>query len=93
MVYSEFDGSLAITYDSAAQTCTFLTNSIPNHDVGEDGSFAKDVNEVSESFTITASPTNTGSSTALSLGMDNAVFLNGAKLDIYAAACFNVGME
>ena len=90
-VYSEFDGSLAITYDSAAQTCTFSTNSIPNHDVGEGGNFATDVSEVSESFTITASPTNTGGSTALSLGMDNAVFLNGAKLDIYAAACFKVG--
>ena len=90
-VYSELDGSLVITYDSATSTCVFSTNSIPNHDVGEDGSFATDVREVSESFTITASPSNAGSSTTLSLAMDNAVFLNGAKLDIYAAACYNVG--
>ena len=91
VVYSSLNGSLTITSDQNAQTCTFSTNSIPNHNVGEDGSFATDVSEVSESFTISSSPTNAGSPTELSLAMDNAVFLNGAKLDLYAAGCYNVG--
>lgn len=58
--------------------------------MGENGSFATDFSEVSESFTITATPSNAASPTALSLAMNNAVFLNGAKLDIYAAACYKV---
>ena len=90
VVYSSLNGALTITSDQDAQTCTFSTNSIPNHNVGEDGSFASDIGEVAESFTITATPTNAESATELSLNVDNAILLNGAKLDALAAGCYNV---
>ena len=46
-----------------------------------------------ESFTINMNPQIGDTITALSLQYDNAVFLNGVKLDLMAAACYGVGPE
>lgn len=85
-----FNGSLTISV--ANGECSFATNQIPTHDFNDGSSkFANDVAEVNDTFTVTASPENAVSVTQLSLSYDNAIFINGAKLDLLAAACYNVG--
>ncbi len=84
-----FSGSLSISVSN--NTCTFSSNGIPNHDMGQGGAFATPVSAVTQNFMVTATPHQTGSSTALTLEYDNAVLLNGVKVDIFAAACFGVG--
>ncbi|MFZ8918455.1 MAG: YHYH protein [bacterium] len=84
-------GSLSITTDG--NTCTISSNSIPNHNVNDTGAFATTVSEVNTTFRVPVSPTVANSPTQLSLEYDNAVFLNGAKLDLLAAACYGIGPE
>ena len=84
-------GSLSITAEGS--TCTISGNSIPNHDVNDTGAFATTVSEVNTTFRVPVSPTVVNSPTQLSLEYDNAVFLNGAKLDLLAAACYGIGPE
>ena len=86
-----FAGSLVIA--TSNNECTFATNSIPNHDVNNEDSFRTAIAEVSATYTVTAAPTDAGSTTELSLSYDNAIFLNGAKLDILPAACYGVGPD
>lgn len=88
----EFVGNVSIT--SGSGQCIISSNSIPNHDFN-DGmrQFPNNVGEVNESFTITTTPSPAGSSTALTIDRDNAILLNGVKVDVLAAACFGVGDE
>lgn len=86
-----FQGSVEIVDNGGS--CTITSNSIPNHDFDENGSFATPAAEVFEVHTIPASPQLASSPTALSLEYDNAIFLNGVKLDQLAAACYGVGNE
>jgi len=85
-----FVGVLNIT--TSDSKCTFTSNSIPNHDFG-DVSFHNTVAAITETFTMTVEPKAASKSTALSLRVDNAIFLNGVKLDLLAAACYGVGGE
>jgi len=84
-----FRGSVKIT--EASGSCTIASNSIPNHDFNDGGAFATPVQEVLATFWIDASPSDASRTTPLSLEYDNAVFLNGVKLDVRAAACYGVG--
>ncbi|MDA9951009.1 YHYH protein [Oligoflexaceae bacterium] len=81
-----------ITMSDDGDTCSFSSNSIPNHDFN-DGSkaFVNKTKEVNETFSLIAEPTVADSSTSLTLDYDNGIFLNGAKLDVLAAACYGVG--
>ncbi len=85
-----FNGSLTITLGS--NSCVFSTNDIPNHSFN-DGivGFVNNVAEQALIYEITRTPNIAVSTTALSLGVDNAIFLNGVKLDILATACYGVG--
>lgn len=86
----QFQGSLNVTVEG--NECVFSTNSIPNHDFNDaSAAFATDVSEVSAEFRIPTEPAFASSPTAISLSTDNAVFLNGVKLDLLAAGCFGVG--
>ena len=85
----EFSGRVEISDNG--DTCTFSSNSIPNHDVNDKGDFANALAEVDETFEIPLNPSAATSTTALTLQYDNAVFLNGAKLDLLPAACYGVG--
>ena len=88
----EFAGDLQI--EVAGGTCAFNTNAIPNHDFNDGArSFPNDVSEQDDQYIITANPVMQQDSTPLLLTMDNAVLLNGVKVDILAAACFEVGDE
>ena len=84
-------GSLSITAEGSTRMIS--SNSIPNHDVNDTGAFATTVSEVNTTFSIPVSPAVANSPTQLSLEYDNAVFLNGAKLDLLAAACYGIGPE
>ena len=86
----EFAGSLQI--EVADERCTFSTNAIPNHDLNDGtDSFPNDVAEQSIQYVVTTSPAIATLSTPLSLTMDNAILLNGVKVDMLAAGCFGVG--
>ena len=85
-----FNGSVAISQSNGK--CTFQTNAIANHDFNDNSaSFATPVSAQSNTFSITTTPLAASASTALSLDYDNAIFLNGVKLDLLAAGCEGVG--
>jgi len=89
---ASFDGSLV--FQVADGSCTFITNAIPNHDFNDgNNSFPNNVAEQNDQYTITVSPAFAAGNTPLSLTMDNAILLNGVKVDLLAAACFGVGNE
>ncbi|TXR54501.1 YHYH protein [Reinekea thalattae] len=87
---TDYSGYLKVSLEGGK--CTFSTNAIPNHDFN-DGSdtFVHNVSEQDITYTIPQAPTINSEVTKLSLGTDNAVFLNGVKLDLLAAGCFGVG--
>ena len=89
---TNFQGELVISQDD--DKCIFNSNSIPNHDFNDgDESFRNKTKEVYETLKIPMSPTNALTESALSLALDNAIMLNGVKLDLLAAACYGVGSE
>lgn len=83
------DAAVEITMHG--DTCTISSNAVPNHDFNATGRFVTPLAEKEQVYTISANPTRNDSPTALSLRTDNAVFLNGVKLDLIAAGCFGVG--
>ncbi|MFT4816309.1 MAG: hypothetical protein ACI80L_001340 [Pseudohongiellaceae bacterium] len=86
----QFMGSITITVEGSE--CVLVSNSIPNHDFNDaTAAFATQVSEVSAEFKIPTEPAFASSATPISLATDNAVFLNGVKLDLLAAGCFGVG--
>ena len=86
-----FSGSLSITRSPEGK-CVFATNAIPNHDFNDGGRFAHPVSEQSDRYEVAAMPSVSTNTTPLILG-DDAILLNGVKLDLLAAACFDVGPE
>lgn len=83
--------SAALEITVSGDTCEITSNAVPNHDFNATGGFVTPVAEQNQRYTITANPEFADSPTALSLQYDNAVFLNGVKLDQMAAGCFGVG--
>ena len=85
-----FKGDLTISL--VGNKCIFTTNNIPNHDFNDgDQAFPNNVSAQDNRFEISAEPTNTSSATDITLNTDNAILLNGVKVDLLAAACFGVG--
>lgn len=84
-----FEGSVQIT--AIGTQCTIRSNAVPNHDFNATGRFRDRVQTQSQNYTITSQPRKASQITPLSLTMDNAVFLNGVKLDLMAAGCHGVG--
>jgi hypothetical protein len=83
-----FDAAIEISNDST--TCTFVSNSIPNHDFNDaTAHFATVVSEHDLNLTVVRSPSFAASTTALSQQTDNAIFLNGVILDILSAGCYD----
>jgi len=84
-----FYGDLSISI--VADKCLFKTNAIPNHDFNDGGqAFPNDVSEQNDLFEITTSPTIATQATNISLQLDNAIMLNGVKVDLLAAGCFGI---
>lgn len=87
-----FTGSVIVTL--AETVCRFDTVSIPNHDFNDERAhFATPVSAVAATYEVPRNPMAAASPTSLSLMVDNAIFLNGVKLDLLAAACYGVGAE
>jgi len=85
-----FNGDLTISATNGK--CLFSTNAIPNHDFNDGNqAFPNDVSAQNIQLEISAAPSIANSVTALSLGTDNALFLNGVKVDLLAAGCYGVG--
>ncbi len=84
-----FTGNLAIAVSNG--TCTFTSNNIPNHSMGEGGAFATPVSAQNSNFRMTASPSAAAQTSALGLTWNSGVLLNGVRIDMFAAACFGVG--
>ena len=87
---SRFDGNVKISV--SGDKCLFASNAIPNHDFNASGNFATRASAQDLSYEIPISPTAAASVTQLVMG-DDAVFLNGVKLDLFAAACYDVGSQ
>lgn len=85
-----FAGALKITVEG--ESCSFTSNLIPNHNFG-DVKFANAVAAGNQVFQVPTNPQIASKTTALSLRLDNGIFLNGVKLDLLAAACYGVGGE
>lgn len=85
----KFSASVAITVNS--DSCVINSNAVPNHDFNATGNFGTRFAEQEHSFSLPANPEFALEPTALSLNLNNAVFLNGVKLDLLAAGCFGVG--
>jgi hypothetical protein len=83
------DGSVVITV--ADGTCKLRSNAVPNHDFNATGRFHTRMSPQDQAYTIPAQPRMASRPTPLSVQLDNAVFLNGVKLDQVAAGCFGVG--
>ncbi|MBJ94100.1 MAG: hypothetical protein CMP23_06420 [Rickettsiales bacterium] len=86
----DFSGSVEIR--AGDDVCSVASNSIPNHDfAGAGAQFATAAAEVQATVSLPRNPQLASSGTAVSLRTDNAVMLNGVKLDLLAAACYGVG--
>jgi len=87
-----FSGSLNVSEN--LNSCVFTTSSIPNHNFN-DGvrNFVNVAAVVNQVFEVTKTPTAAASTSELQINADNAIFLNGVKLDILAAACYGVGPD
>ena len=85
-----FNGELSISVDG--DQCVISTNAIPNHDFNDSGSnFPNAVAVQDVEYRIPRLPEIASTVTPLTLDVDNAVLLNGVKVDILAAGCFGVG--
>lgn len=85
---------LAATLTIAVENdeCVFISNSIPNHQFNDaSANMATPVSAVTAAYRVTTSPTFAAQSTPISLQYNNAILLNGVKVDLLAAGCFGVG--
>ncbi|MEM9613183.1 MAG: YHYH protein [Actinomycetota bacterium] len=88
-----FDAQVEIT--ATDSHCTFLSNSVPNHDFndetaafagGEEGATITAIESIS---IVTRTPELANEVTWLSQNVKNAVFLNGVRLDQATAGCYD----
>ncbi|MCC2617032.1 YHYH protein [Aestuariibacter halophilus] len=83
-----------LTIQTQSSTCRLTSNEIPNHDFNDaSAAFATPVSAQNNQLDIPTSPLQAGNVTPLSLTTTNGVFLNGATLDLLAAACYGIGSE
>ncbi|MCL9782897.1 YHYH protein [Vibrio sp. S4M6] len=81
-----------LTISVDGDKCSFQSNAIPNHAYNDgDRSFPNQVTAQNQKFQVTTNPKFAPSPTPISLRTDNAVFLNGVKVDLLAAGCYGVG--
>lgn len=87
---SNFAGALTVAV--SGDKCTFHSNAIPNHHFNDgDRSFPNQVSAQDDRYQVSRTPKHALAATPLSLQIDNAILLNGVKVDMLAAGCFNVG--
>lgn len=88
----EFTSSILIT--ATNDTCTIVSNSIPNHAFNDEtaafagGTEGATISEVETISTFTRNPEFAETTTPISQQVKNGIFLNGVRLDIAAAGCY-----
>ena len=83
------DAKIVVSADGLG--CTIASNAIPNHDFNATGRFATVVSPQRQSYRVPANPVRAARPTPLSLRVDNAILLNGVKVDLLGAGCYGVG--
>lgn len=73
---------------AGATSCTLESNTIPNHDFQDNGTFPNPPGEVAQSLNIVRQPTAAATPTELSQRMYDAVMLNGVVVDLLSAGCY-----
>ncbi len=86
-----FTANLSISV--ADGTCIFESDGIPNHNMQDSGRFATTVSEQDDTYQVTATPEFADDIYYGDLGTEQGIYLNGVKIDIYAAACLGVHNE
>lgn len=87
---AQFDSSLAVSVNNTQ--CVFNTNAIPNHTFNDGaGVFPNTASAQNVEYRVVRNPEFAASTTDLSLSVDNAILLNGVKVDLLTAGCFGVG--
>lgn len=82
-----FSGAILVELDD--DSCTLLSNGIPNHDFNDESAhFATDVSAIEHTFSIPTAPEAAQTYSSLSQRMYDAVFLNGVVLDLLSAGCY-----
>ncbi|MEO1646062.1 MAG: YHYH protein, partial [Chloroflexota bacterium] len=83
-----FVGILTVSVED--DTCIFTSNGIPNHDMNDANTFATPVSEQSKVYRVTKKPQHNSQTTAISPQYDNAILLNGVKIDLLSGGCFTM---
>jgi hypothetical protein len=83
-----FEGALIIAVDG--DSCTIESNSIPNHDVSVNTSFANETGVVATRFEIPTNPQQAAEPTIIDLN-PHVIMLNGVVWEAFPAACFDAG--
>jgi len=87
---SSYDATLDVTVTDTQ--CVFSANATPNHTFNDGADpFPNAFSTQSVEYRVPMNPSLASDATALSLQYDNAVLLNGVKVDLLAAGCFGVG--
>ncbi len=85
----KFSGALTVAIEN--DECVFISNSIPNHEFNDaTANMATAVREVASVYRVTTTPAFAAQSTPISLQYNNAILLNGVKVDVLAAGCYGV---
>ena len=87
--------NLDVAIEATETECIFTSNSVPNHDFNDEtaafagGAEGATISESDSVSIITRTPTIAGTTTPISQQIKNAIFLNGVRLDIIAAGCYD----
>ena len=87
---TEYNGRLDVTVTSTQ--CVFSTNATPNHTFNDGANaFPNEFATQADEYRVPLTPSFAAQNTALSLQVDDAILLNGVKVDLLAAGCFGIG--
>ena len=87
---ASYDGSMQVSVTSTH--CVFTSNGTPNHTFNDGASpFPNAFSTQSVEYRVPLTPVFATDVTPLSLSVDNAILLNGVKIDLLAAGCFGIG--
>ncbi len=84
-----------ITIEATDTECIFTSNSVPNHDFNDEsaafagGAEGATISEIDSVSIVTRTPSFAAEPTPISQEVKNAIFLNGVRLDIIAAGCYD----
>ncbi len=86
--------NMDVVINATETDCTLESNSVPNHDFNDEsaafagGAEGATITESELVSTITRTPTFADSPTFITQGVTNAIFLNGVRLSITTAGCY-----